>query len=188
MAIPFYIPNSNDESSFALHPHQHFLVLVLGILGILIRFLFNLFLSLPILQPFLISCWTHPVNFLFQNFYFSVLEFPFPPSLFRVSVSLLSFSANSLLWPYTFSCPCTVYQFSSVAQSSLTLQSHGLKHTRLPCPSPTPGACSNSCPLSRWCHPTIFPSVVPFSRLMYSNCLKLFASHHGERYRDSLRN
>ena len=81
----------------------------------------NLFLSLPILQPFLISCWTHPVNFLFQNFYFSVLEFPFPPSLFRVSVSLLSFSANSLLWPYTFSCPCTVYQFSSVAQSSLTL-------------------------------------------------------------------
>ena len=40
---------------------------------------------------------------------------------------------------------------------------HGLQHARLPCPSPTPGAYSNSCPLSRWCHPTISPSVIPFS-------------------------
>ena len=38
------------------------------------------------------------------------------------------------------------------------------------CPSPTPGACSNSCPLSRWCHPTISPSVVPFS------CLQSFSA------------
>ena len=36
-----------------------------------------------------------------------------------------------------------------------SLQPHGLKHVRLPCPSTTPRACSNSCPLSRWCHPTI---------------------------------
>ena len=36
-----------------------------------------------------------------------------------------------------------------------SLQPHGLQHTRLPCPSPTPGACSNSCPLSGWCHPII---------------------------------
>ena len=43
------------------------------------------------------------------------------------------------------------------------LQPHGLQHARLPCPSPTPGACSNSCPLSRWCHPTISSSFVPFS-------------------------
>ena len=40
---------------------------------------------------------------------------------------------------------------------------HGLQHARLPCPSPTPGACSNSCPLSQWCHPTISSSVMPFS-------------------------
>ena len=39
-------------------------------------------------------------------------------------------------------------------------------HTRLPCPSPTPGACSNSCPSSWWCHPTISSSVVPFSSLL----------------------
>ena len=45
-------------------------------------------------------------------------------------------------------------QFSSVAQSCPTLcQHHGLQHARPPCPSPTPGACSNSCPSSRWCHP-----------------------------------
>ena len=40
---------------------------------------------------------------------------------------------------------------------------HGLQHARLPCPSPSPRVCSNSCPLSRWCHPTISSSVVPFS-------------------------
>ena len=51
---------------------------------------------------------------------------------------------------------------------------HGLKHTRLPCSSPTPGACSDSCPSSQWCHPTIsschslllpsiFPSITVFS-------------------------
>ena len=51
-------------------------------------------------------------------------------------------------------------QFSSVAQSCLTL---GLQHARPPCPSPTPGVYLNSCPLSRWCHPAISSSVVPFS-------------------------
>ena len=40
---------------------------------------------------------------------------------------------------------------------------HGLQHARLPCPSPSPRVCSNSCPLSRWCHPTISSSVTPFS-------------------------
>ena len=40
---------------------------------------------------------------------------------------------------------------------------HGLQHTRLPCPSPSPGVCSNSCPLSHWCHPTTSSSVTPFS-------------------------
>ena len=44
-----------------------------------------------------------------------------------------------------------------------SLRPHGLHHTRPPCPSPTPRAYSNSCPLSQWCHPTISSSVVPFS-------------------------
>ena len=54
------------------------------------------------------------------------------------------------------------FQFSSVTQSCLTLRPQGLQHSRPPCPSPTPRACSDSCPLSRWCHPTISSSVVPF--------------------------
>ena len=44
----------------------------------------------------------------------------------------------------------------------------GLQHARLPCPSPTPGACSNSCPSSQWCHPPISPSVVPYSSCLYT--------------------
>ena len=48
---------------------------------------------------------------------------------------------------------------------SESLQPHGLQHARLPCPSPTSGACSNSRPSSWWCHPTISSSVFPFSYL-----------------------
>ena len=59
-------------------------------------------------------------------------------------------------------------QFSSVAQSCLTLQPHGLQHARPPCPSPTFRACSNSCPSSQWCHPTISSSVIPFSPCLQS--------------------
>ena len=57
----------------------------------------------------------------------------------------------------------------SVAQSSPTLcDPHGLQHTRLPCPSPAPGAYSNSCPSSQQCHPTISSSVVPLSSCLQS--------------------
>ena len=49
-----------------------------------------------------------------------------------------------------------------------SLQPHGLRQARLPWPSPTPGACSNSCPLHQWCHPTISSSVIPFSSLLQS--------------------
>ena len=54
-------------------------------------------------------------------------------------------------------------QFSSVAQSCPTLWPHESQYTRPPCPSPTRGVYSNSCPSSRWCHPAISSSVVPFS-------------------------
>ena len=58
-------------------------------------------------------------------------------------------------------------QFSCSVMSN-SLQAHGLQHARLPCPLPTLQACSTSCPLSRWCHPTISSSVVPFSPLLQS--------------------
>ena len=53
-------------------------------------------------------------------------------------------------------------QFSCSVMSD-SLRPHGQQHTRLPCPSPTPRACSNSCPLRWWCHSTFSSSVVPFS-------------------------
>ena len=59
------------------------------------------------------------------------------------------------------------YVFSSVQFSrsvvSDSLRLHELQHTRPPCPSPTPGVYSNSCPSSQWCHPTISSSFIPFS-------------------------
>jgi len=60
-------------------------------------------------------------------------------------------------------CPfISSVQFShSVVSNSLRL--HGLQHAKLPCPSPSPGACSNSCLLSRWCHPTTSSSSAPLS-------------------------
>ena len=61
-------------------------------------------------------------------------------------------------------------QFSRSVVSD-SLWPHGMQHARPPCPSPTPGACSNSCPSSRWCHSTISSSVVSFS-----SCLQSFAA------------
>ena len=61
-------------------------------------------------------------------------------------------------------------QFSCSVVSD-SLQPHESQHARPPCPSPTPGVYPNSCPLSRWCHPTISFSVIPFS-----SCLQSFPS------------
>ena len=67
------------------------------------------------------------------------------------------------------SIDCTVQsvQFSHSVMSN-SLWSHGLQHARLPCPSPTLKACSNSCPSSTWCHPNISSSVIPFSSCLQS--------------------
>ena len=69
-------------------------------------------------------------------------------------------------------CIKFMLQFSSVQSlsHSNSLRPHGLQHTRLPFPSPTPRAYSNSCPSrrSQWCHPTISSSVVPFSSHLQS--------------------
>ena len=61
----------------------------------------------------------------------------------------------------------SLVQFSCSIMSD-SLQPHGLQHAKLPCPSPTLGTCSNSCPSSLWCHPAISSSVVPFSSHLQS--------------------
>ena len=64
------------------------------------------------------------------------------------------------IWAHSFQFSCSVISDS--------LQLLAVQHARLPCLSPTPGACSNSCPSSQWCHPTLSSSVVPFSSCLQS--------------------
>ena len=69
------------------------------------------------------------------------------------------------------------FQFSSVTQLCLTLWPHGLQHARPPCPSLTPGVYLNSCPLSRWCHPTISSSPA-FNLSQHQGLFKWVSSWH----------
>ena len=69
---------------------------------------------------------------------------------------------------------CSV-QFSHSVMSD-SFWPHGLQHARLPCPSSTPGAYSNSCPSSRWCHPTISSSVFPFPSYLQSPSISVFST------------
>ena len=76
-----------------------------------------------------------------------------------------------VLWFLVHKKPSNIFldfsQFNCSVMSD-SLQPHGLQHARLPCPSPSPREGSNSCPSSRWCHPIISPSVVPFSSCLQS--------------------
>ena len=88
----------------------------------------------------------------------------------RVGVLLACFLLLERLRPVFFgwdpSIPASVQFSPSVVSDSLW--PHEPQHARPPCPSPTPGVYSDSCPLSQWCHPTISPSVVPFSSRLQS--------------------
>ena len=72
----------------------------------------------------------------------------------KVSVNIFCPLEKIELFSYSVPFGCSVV--------SNSLWPHGLQHARLPCPSPTPVAYSNSCPLSQWCHPTTSSSVIPF--------------------------
>ena len=78
----------------------------------------------------------------------------------------VSMTWNNLVRPslsfFIWNTEIVVIQFSCSVMSD-SLRFHELQHTRPPCPSPAPGVYPNLCPLSRWCHPTISSSVVPFS-------------------------
>ena len=70
---------------------------------------------------------------------------------------------HQIILEKALSVSATITVQFSCSVVSASLQPHGLQHSRPPCPLPTPGACSNSCPSSRWCHPIISSSVVLFS-------------------------
>ena len=83
------------------------------------------------------------------------------------SISFLSFIQLIFAWNIPLVSPIFLNRSLNSVQVSHSVMSnslwpHGLQHIRLPCPSPTPGVYSNSYPSSRWCHPTILSSVVPF--------------------------
>ena len=69
-----------------------------------------------------------------------------------------------------------LWSVSSVAQLYLTLRPHGLQHARLPCPSPTPRAYSNSCPLHQWCHPINSSSAIPFPSPSIFPSIRIFSN------------
>ena len=85
-----------------------------------------------------------------------------PLSLFQAIIRSSRRERSHILSLSEQFCYLFSFQFSRSVVSD-SLRPHGLQHARPPCPSPTPGACSNSCPLIRWCHPTNSSSVVPFS-------------------------
>ena len=90
----------------------------------------------------------------------AVWKNPESPSLDK-GIAVSSFWAEGMVeWNSSVQFSCLVVSDS--------LRLHGLQHTWLPSPASAPGACSNSCPLSWWCHPTISSSVVPFSSCLQS--------------------
>ena len=84
---------------------------------------------------------------------------------FKNVYQMLFVSLGFFMLQITFRIKVKFLTLASVQYSVMSdsLRSHWLQHARLPCPSPTPRAYSNSCPSSRWCHPTTSSSVVPFS-------------------------
>ena len=111
--------------------------------------------------------------------------------LSNISLCVYIHITPHLLYPFI----CCLHIFSSVQFSfsvvSNSLRPYGLQHARPPCPSPTPRAYSNSCPLSRWCHPAISSSAVPFSSCLQSFPasgsfpMSLFFASGGQRIRVS---
>ena len=105
----------------------------------------------------IVTFWCSHYLPLLQNFYINYITWilPSPPLSHLLKAARDDAGAPSI-------------QFSHSVVSK-SLQHHGLQHTRLSCPSPTPGAFSNSCPSSQWCHPTISSSIIPFSSCLQSS-------------------
>ena len=105
--------------------------------------------------------------------------------LCSIQYLMLLFHTESVITSLTLKKRSLLYQSVSQFSGSVvsnSLRPHGLQHTRLPCPSPTPGIYSDSCPLSRWCHPTISSSVYPsppaFNLSQHQGLFKWVSSSH----------
>ena len=145
---------------------------------------------LPIVLPpsihFHLFTWLYQYLSFYSNLFVLLLSFSVLGSICwlttmefeNLSPSLHTTQAHIYMYPIILFLIYSVEFSHSVVSNSLW--SHGLQHTKLPCPSPTPGPCANLCPSSRWCHLTISSSFVPFSYLQslpasgsfqYINCI-----------------
>ena len=118
------------------------------------------------------DCETQPWSWLLKSEYFCSVNIYWAPTLLRNMTSVCFYQTDSWTTQHRYkqsdlSQIWNYHYFSSVQFSrsvvSDSLRPHESQHARLPCPSPTPRVYSNSSPSSRWCHPTISSSVVPFS-------------------------
>ena len=115
--------------------------------------------------------WGHKESWVLKNwcFWTVVLEKTLESSLDCKEIKPINPKGNqSWIFIGRLMLKLKLQYFGQLMWKSDSLQPHGLQHTRLSCPSPTPGVYSNSCPLSRWCHPTISSSVIPFSSCLQS--------------------
>ena len=136
----------------------------------LVKRLFKL--SAPFLTDLLFLYWAAWAISIYWILIICKYFLPFCGLSFYLMISFAMQKLLSLIRFYLFSC-------FSFHYSRLLLFSHSvvfwlfatpwMQHTRLPCPSPTPGACSNSSPLNWWCHPTILSSV-----FLFCFCLQSF--------------
>ena len=109
---------------------------------------------------------------------FGILHFVLHRSAFLFFLNIsLSYYCSFIMSPLPDSIHLPILFFFVIALAIIIIQSlshvwlfgpHGLQHARLPFPSPSPGACSDSCSLNQWLHPTILSSVIPFSSCLQS--------------------
>ena len=131
--------------------------------GALSLFSYNAF------SPGHISVGQLDIHFLFgpSVLFFSLISFPYSSvfSMLFVLELFIIFRHFPSIYSSDYNIPVRLFLSLLFSGSVVSdpLRPHGRQHSRLPCPSPSPGVCSNSRPLSRWCHPTISSSVVPFS-------------------------
>ena len=170
VATPIYIPTNSVQGFPFFIPLPIFVICGLFEIDILMgeRWCLTMVLSCISL---IISDTEHLFMCLLAVCIYPLEKYPFSSSahfLIRLFVFLM-LSCMICLYMLNIN-PLLVFssvQFSHSVVSN-SLWPHGQQHTKSPCPSPTPGVYSNSCPSSRWCHPTISSSVIPFSSHLQS--------------------
>ena len=120
-------------------------------------------------------------KFLSNNSRICVMSLAFVDCLFSTPIGIfliLQMLSSFELYPFVCIISWRLLLLFSCSVMSNSLWPHGLQPARLPCLLLSPRACSNSCPLSWWCHPTILSSVVPFSSWVSELCLNSIDNVH----------